>query len=157
LRNGQLGQQNAQGGFVGGVAGDPLQASGAWLGGDGRPNGNLNNGDYRQLRREYQERLREAQDLQRVLGEAGVSTRELTDVINQLRQFDNDRVFSDPKALELLQAAALNKVKDFDFNLRKKAGQDNTQLSLSGSDEVPAGFRQAIEEYYRKLAQRGTK
>jgi hypothetical protein len=95
--------------------------------------------------------------LRRVLGEAGVSTRELNDVINQLRQFDSDKVFADPKALEQLQSAALNKLKEFDFNLRKKAGQDNTQLSLSGSDEVPAGFRQAIEEYYRKLAQRGTK
>ena len=31
----------------------------------------------------------------------------------------------------------------------------NESLSLSGSDEVPAGFRQAIEEYYRALAKKG--
>jgi hypothetical protein len=147
------------GGFNGGVAGNPTQPSGAWLGGDARPNGNGNytNGDARQLRREYQERLREAEDLRRVLGEAGVSTRDLNDVINQLRQFDNDKLFNDPKALEQLHAAALTKLKEFDFNLRKKAGADNGQLSLSGSEEVPAGFRQQIEEYYRKLAQRATK
>ena len=41
-----------------------------------------------------------------------------------------------------------------EFDLRKRLGTDNNQLSLSGSDEVPAGFRTAIEEYYRKLAQR---
>jgi len=145
------------GGFNGGIAGDPQQASGAWLGGDARPNGSGYNGDARQLRREYQETLRGAEELRRLLGDAGVSTRDLNDVIGQLRQFDSDKVFNDPKALEALHAAALNKLKEFDFNLRKKAGADNTQLSLSGSDEVPAGFRQAIEEYYRKLAQRSPK
>jgi len=145
---------NQPGGFNGGVAANPTQASGAWLGGDARPNGTGYNGDARQLRREYQERLREAQDLQRVLAEAGVSTRDLNDVINQLRQFDSDKLFNDPKALEALHAAALNKLKEFDFNLRKKVGADNSQLSLSGSDEVPASYREAIAEYYRKLAQR---
>ena len=120
--------------------------AGAWLGGDARPNGYGYNGDVRQLRREYQETLRGAEDLRRLLGEAGVSTRDLNDVIAQLRQFDSDKLFDDPKALEQLHAAALNKLKEFDFNLRKKAGADNSQLSLSGSDEVPAGFRQAIEE-----------
>jgi hypothetical protein len=140
------------GGFNGGAAANPTQASGAWLGGDAR--GNLTPGDVRQLRREYQERAREAEDLRKVLADAGVSTRDLNDVINQLRQFDNDKLFNDPKALEQLHAAALAKLKDFDFQLRKKVGADNNQLSLSGSDEVPAGFRQDVEEYYKKLAQR---
>jgi hypothetical protein len=148
---------NQPGGFNGGVAGNPTQASGAWLGGDARPNGTGYNGDARQLRREYQERVREAEDLRRVLAEAGVSTRDLNDVINQLRQFDSDKLFNDPKALEQLHAAALAKLKEFDFNLRKKVGADNNQLSLSGSDEVPAGSRQLVEEYFRKLSQRGTK
>ena len=130
------------------------QPSGAWLGGDARPNGNgYTNNDIRQLRREYQEREREAENLQRVLSEAGMSTRDLQDIINQLRAFDNDRLFSDPKALEQLQAAALERLKKFEFDLRKKIGTDNNQLSLSGSDEVPAAFRRAVEEYYQKLAQ----
>ena len=68
-----------------------------------------------------------------------------------------DATETDAARLEQLHAAALTKLKEFDFNLRKKAGSDNSQLSLSGSEEVPAGFRQQIEEYYRKLAQRGTK
>jgi hypothetical protein len=109
------------------------------------------------LRREYQERVRQAEDLRRVLGEAGASTRDLNDVINQLRAFDSDKLFDDPKQLALLQAAALVRLKKFEFDLRKKLGSDNSQLSLSGSDEVPAGFRQQIEEYYKKLSQRGTR
>jgi hypothetical protein len=109
------------------------------------------------LRREYQERQREAEDLRRVLGDAGMSTRDLNEIINQLRAFDSDRLFSDPKALEQLQAAALDRLKKFEFDLRKKVGSDNNELSLSGSEEVPAGFRQDVEEYYRKLAKRGTR
>ena len=92
-----------------------------------------------------------------MLGEAGISSRDLNDIINQLRAFDNERLFSDPKALEQLQAAALDRLKKFEFDLRKKVGSDNSQLSLSGSDEVPAGFRQDVEEYYRKLAKQGAR
>jgi hypothetical protein len=92
-----------------------------------------------------------------VLGNAGASTRDLNDVINQLRAFDSDKLFGDPKALAQLQAAALDHLKRFEFDLRKKLGSDNDQLSLSGSDEVPAAFRQQIEEYYKKLSQRAAR
>ena len=52
------------------------------------------------------------------------------------------------------QLTAAN-LKRFEFDLRKKVGGDSQQLFLSGSDEVPPGFRQAIEEYYRSLAKKG--
>ena len=79
-----------------------------------------------------QERVRQAEDLRRVLGDAGASTRDLNDIINQLREFDSDKLFDDPKALEQLQAAALDRLKKFDFDLRKKLGADNNQLALVG-------------------------
>ena len=67
---------------------------------------------------------------------------------------DNDRVYADAKGLEQLQAAAIDKLKKFEFTLRRKAESGNDSLSLSGSDQVPDGFRQAIEEYYRSLARK---
>ena len=75
-------------------------------------------------------------------------------MLRDLRAFDNDRVFADPKSLEQLQAAAIDKLKKFEFSLRRKAESGNDSLSLSGSDQVPEGFRQAIEEYYRSLAKK---
>ena len=45
-------------------------------------------------------------------------------------------------------------MKKFEFSLRRKAGATNDSLSLSGSDQVPEGFRPAIEEYYRSLAKK---
>jgi len=68
--------------------------------------------------------------------------------------FDNDRLFTDPQGLEKLQAAAIDRLKKFEFALRRKTENGNDSLSLSGSDQVPDGFRQAIEEYYRSLAKK---
>ncbi len=62
--------------------------------------------------------------------------------------------YDDPKALEQLRIAALERMKKAEFNLRRKLDAGNESLALSGSDEVPPGFRQAIEEYYRQLAKR---
>ena len=75
-------------------------------------------------------------------------------VLRDLRNMDTDQAFIEPQNLAALQAAALDKMKKFEFNLRKKAEGADQPLSLSGSDEVPAGFRQAIEEYYRSLAKK---
>jgi hypothetical protein len=77
-------------------------------------------------------------------------------VLRDLRAFDNDRVYADPQGLEQLQAAAIDKLKKVEFSLRRKADAGNDSLSLSGSDQVPEGFRQAIEEYYRSLAKKNT-
>ena len=83
-----------------------------------------------------------------------VNPRDLDEIIRDLQKFDNDRAYVDPRGLELLQAAAIDKLKKFEFMLRRKAEAGNDSLSLSGSDQVPDGFRQAIEEYYRSLAKK---
>ena len=41
-----------------------------------------------------------------------------------------------------------------EFTLRRNTETGNESLSLSGSDQVPEGFRQAIEEYYRSLSKK---
>jgi len=59
-----------------------------------------------------------------------------------------------PGGLEQLQASAIDKLKKFEFTLRRKVDSGNDSLSLSGSDQVPDGFRQAIEDYYRSLSKK---
>ena len=96
------------------------------------------------------------QQLRQQLQGAGVNPQDLDQVMRDLAALDSDRAYADPKGLQQLQAAALENLKKFEFTLRKKAEGANDSLSLSGSDEVPAGFRQAIEEYYRSLAKKPT-
>jgi hypothetical protein len=161
--NGSQGQ-NSQGGQNGGGGarngGSPNNAGGYggdarnWGGYYGGGNGRWNPDDIRQWRREFREWANDAEALRRQLQTAGVQPRDLDEVLRQLRQLDTDQVYADPRGLEQLQAAAIDKLKKFEFMLRRNTEAGNESLSLSGSDQVPEGFRQAIEEYYRSLAKK---
>jgi hypothetical protein len=160
-QNSQGGQQGGGGATDGANAGSPRSA-GAY-GGDARNWGGYGGGwygyrwtpdDIRQFRNQAREWANDAEALRRQLQQSGMNPRDLDDVLRDLRQFDNDRVYADPQGLEKLQAAAIDKLKKFEFSLRRKADTGNDSLSLSGSDQVPEGFRQAIEEYYRSLAKK---
>jgi Domain of unknown function (DUF4175) len=165
-QNGQQGSQNGQdanGANNGGRANDGFTNGspnrGGAYGGDARNWGGYYGGywnpdDIRQWRREYREWANDAEALRRQLQQNGVNPRELEDIIRDLQKLDNDRVYADPRSLEQLQAAALDRLKKFEFSLRRKAGNGNDSLSLSGSDQVPDGFRHAIEEYYRSLSRK---
>ena len=98
--------------------------------------------------------MNDAEALRRQLQASGVNPRELDDIIRDLQRFDTEHVYADPRGLEQLQASAIDKLKKFEFSLRRKTEAGNDSLSLSGSDQVPEGFRQAIEEYYRSLAKK---
>ena len=157
-QDGQAGGATADGnpntgGPRGGAYGGGRNWGGPWYGGYGY----WNPDDIRQFRRDYREWINDAETLRRQLQASGVNTRDLDDIIRDLTRFDNDRLYADPNGLEMLQASAIDKLKRFEFNLRRKAEENNDSLSLSGSDQVPEGFRQAIEEYYRSLAKKQTK
>jgi hypothetical protein len=108
----------------------------------------------RQFTRQFQELDREAQQLRRDLQAAGINAADLDAIMRDLRPGQQQSIYNDPAALAKLQAAALERLKQFEFNLRRKLGAGNESLALSGSDEVPVSFRQAIEEYYRSLNSR---
>ena len=116
-------------------------------------NGRYSPDDVRQFRNELRQWQADAQELRQRLNEAGLDAKELDQVMRDLRALDNEQNFVNAANLIALQASALDKLKRFEFNLRRKSEEKNgDKLSLSGSDEVPAGFRTAIEEYYRSLA-----
>src|SRR5262249_4463923 len=154
-QQGSQGSQGADGQNGGGQAagGSPRNGGGAY--GDGRNWGGAYNGGYRdgyhQTRRNppLRPRLPQVVDrapaLRRELQNAGVPARDLDDIIRDLERFDADRIYADPRGLEQLQASAIDKLKKFEFGLRRKTEAGNDSLSLSGSDQVPDGFRQAIE------------
>jgi hypothetical protein len=160
-QNGQAGANangDPNGGARGGAyGGDGRNWGGGWYGGWYGGYGYWNPDDIRQFRRDYREWINDAEALRRLLQASGVNPRDLDDIIHDLTRFDNDRLYADPKGLEMLQASAIDKLKRFEFNLRRKAEESGDSLSLSGSDQVPEGFRQAIEEYYRSLAKKQPK
>ena len=78
---------------------------------------------------------------------------ELEEVLRGLRQLDDDRVYKDAKELERLQTLVGEGLKRFEFGLRRKVEDAQVdQPTLNTSDEVPRGFRDQVEEYFRSLS-----
>lgn len=111
--------------------------------------------------RDYRDQARywtgEAQRLRDQLRTDGVNPADLDEVLLQMRQLDDDRVYKDAKELERLQTQVAEGLKRFEFGLRRKV-EDTVvdQPSLVATDEVPRGFRDLVDEYYRSLS-RNTK
>jgi hypothetical protein len=174
---GQEGQQGGQaGGEQGGQAGQPggeqqggpggqQAGDGANVGGGGWADGfdSGNRGGYgawwddpnqvRQLRSELRERIAEAEELRRQLIREGFDVSELDQALRELRALDSDRVFEDSGRLSLLQAAVVDRMKQFEFSLFQTVrGDEIRRLFLSGTGDVPPEFRELVERYYRELS-----
>jgi hypothetical protein len=141
------GQQGQQGGGLG--AGNVAGPNGGGL--RNNPSGNQPF-DPRQFARDFRNWQGDADQLRRDLSAAGMNPRDLDDIVNQLRQLGDEHAYQNLEGVDKLQTAALEKLQAFEFSLRKKANPEQETLALSGSDEVPSGFRSQIEEYYRQLA-----
>jgi hypothetical protein len=96
----------------------------------------------------------EAQQLRDQLRRDGMNPGpELDEILRAMRQLDDDRVYKDARELERLQTMVGEGLKRFEFGLRRKIEDTETdQPTLAISDEVPRGFRDQVEEYFRSLA-----
>ena len=86
------------------------------------------------------------------LSRLGVDVSELADVIAGLRALDDQRVYGDADEIARLQAEVIRGLKEFEYTLRRQLDADEERLFLSGSDDVPDGYREMVEDYYEALA-----
>ena len=153
------GQRGGDGRDGGRYAGGGYDRGGAWRGGatwGGWWEGGqvrLTPEDIRQLRGEARQYAQEAQDLRGVLRGENIDPRELDEIVNALRQLQDERVYQDVKELARLQAFVADSLKRFEFGLRRQLDANTGAIVLSGSDEVPESFRKLVEQYYRSLGQ----
>ena len=158
-QQGQGGDGNNQGenGGDDGRAGDRFTGSpfGGATRGDPR---RLSPEEIRQYQAEFGERADQVRELQNQLTEAGRSAEDLQDVLAAMRRFEEDGIYTDPAALADLHEDLLNRLKRLEFGLRRDVeGEADRRATLSGSDEVPDGYRRLVEEYYRALARGGSR
>ena len=134
---------------------DERVAGARQAGEDGGPPG-FRSGTVRQFRREFGERRGEAEGLRDALQREGVATPDLDAAISALRELERRRIYGDLKGLDELQSAVIRGLKEFEYRLRRRLATDEgKELFLTGSDEVPEGYRELVEEYYRSLADEG--
>ena len=64
--------------------------------------------------------------------------------------------YGDLPQIALLQEQIQDNLMRLEFILRREIeGEAPGRAALTGSDEVPEGFRRLVEEYFRNLARRG--
>jgi hypothetical protein len=156
-QQGQQGQQDQsgeeadlQGSQDDGRANNMGSLNGSVFGGwDGR---HLDPEAIRQLRGEVRQLTQEAQELRRRLTGDVVDSKELDEILERLRQLDDERVYQDASELERLQTFVTEGLKRFEYTLRRQSDEKNKEVALSGADQVPDTFRPLVEQYYRSLS-----
>ena len=156
-QQGQQGQQGNRSGAIGGGGPDGwvdydgrYSEAGAPTRGNPRP---LNPEDIRQLQREFGQRGNQVRALREQLREVGRPAQELRAVLDAMEQFQREGIYADPSQVAQLQQEILDQLKRLEFGLRREVeGSAERSTTLSGSDEVPDGYRELVEEYYRALA-----
>ena len=147
-QQGQAGQQGQQGG---GAQGGQRNADGR--GGNRLADGRALPPNPRQLAAEFGLRRAEAERLRALAREQGVSTAELDRAIDDLRRLESSRALADQNASAALQAAALERLKAFEFSLfQQLVEKGGPRSALGARAPVPNEYRAQVEEYYRSLA-----
>jgi len=133
-------------------------------GSQGPPSGGATRGDpvpfteeeIQQYTREFAQRLAQARDLQQALDAAGRQIPELEEAIEAFEALQDPEVYGDLPQIELLQNQIQQNLRRLEFLLRREVeGENAGRAALTGSDEVPAGFRKMVEEYFKNLARGG--
>jgi hypothetical protein len=161
-RESRQGQQGERG-QAGGRPGDPSDAPSDVRGGEptsggatrGSPRA-LTPEEIRQFRSEFGQRGEQVRGLRDQLREAGRDAGDLQAVLDAMERLEREGIYDNPAQVAGLQAAILDLLKQLEFGLRREveAGGER-RATLSGSDEVPEGYRGLVEEYYRALARSG--
>jgi hypothetical protein len=114
--------------------------------------------EVRQYQREFGQRAEQVRELRDDLMRSGQSADDLSEVLAAMRRFEEDGLYADPRALADLHGQILDQLKRVEFGLRREVeGESDRRATLSGSDEVPDGYRNLVEEYYRQLARSGNR
>jgi aspartate/methionine/tyrosine aminotransferase len=113
------------------------------------------NGNARDMANQATQLANDAQQLaQQIQASGGTQSdrQAMDEVAKALRALGDVKAYRDPEGLAQLSQAAADKLKQAEFNLRKKADTTSNQLFLSGSDQVPANFQALVEAYSRALS-----
>jgi hypothetical protein len=140
--------QQAQSGRGSPAEGDNQQPSG-FAGGSGSTGINP-----RQAGREWQERLREATRLQERLRDEPGFGPTTSQLLRRMRQLDINRLMNDPDEIARLKEAVIDGFLQLELEINRTLQGQETGLRPVDQDEIPAEFREQVEEYYRRLSSR---
>ena len=109
--------------------------------------------DSRQLPRELQQRLGDAQELRRLFDRNSTQGQNLDQVIESLRRMEIARDYSDPEeAARLKQSIDLLRQVELDLGRDLARLLQKDKYFYSDDNEAPSSYKRLVEEYYKSLA-----
>jgi hypothetical protein len=105
------------------------------------------------MERAYRESLREMMQLRQDVQGSPDLSKEVGELMRDMQRFDPTKFNGNPELLERMRSEILPGLVNLELALRqsdqaKTAGQVRT----SGSEKVPAGYGEAVAEYFRRLS-----
>jgi hypothetical protein len=150
----------SEGGRAGEPGAEPTEARGT----PGPPRGGATRGDprrlsdeeVRQYAREFGQRNEQLRAVRDQLRRAGRPVEELQAVLDAMNRLEREGIWDNPAQVAGLNEEVLEMLKRLEFDLRREVeGEAERRATLTGSDEVPPGYRELVEEYYKALAREG--
>jgi hypothetical protein len=95
----------------------------------------------------------DAEALRQDLARQKLDVPDLGEIIRRMEEFDKKQIYLNPLGLEQLEEEVLTELKQFEYWLRRELeGLTEGELYVTGSDQVPVGYRNLVEEYFRTLS-----
>ncbi|MEI9981149.1 MAG: hypothetical protein WDN23_19505 [Edaphobacter sp.] len=102
--------------------------------------------------RTIQQGLRELNQLRQLAKNDPAALREIQDLVKEMQQLDPSRFPGNPAMVEQLHTQVLNDVDKLELQIRRNADDPQAgQVRTSKAPTVPAGYQDAVAEYYRRL------
>ncbi len=105
------------------------------------------------VRREWQERMKEASSLRGLLNQERTLRRDVDSLVRKMKKLDLERLFSDQDEIDKLKAKIISGFHQLELEINRALEDESGRLQTSfDEDEVPPSFRDQVEEYYRRLS-----
>jgi hypothetical protein len=124
--------------------------------GDARPDGGVGG---RQFRNQAGQLAGDAREFRNQLQASGGSRQDLQvvdEVIRALGTLANQLESGEYEGLNDLTAAALDKLKKLEFDIRQRTDKSSNQLYVAGADEAPSQYRAMVNDYFSSLSRGST-
>jgi hypothetical protein len=146
-RSGNPNTPGGEGGFtesVGPFSGGPNRGI--------RPDAPVNPMSESEWRQFWNDRQRDAQEIQRAITGDRELALQIQELLNRMRQLDNQRSLQDPEETAKLQASIVQGFRALELKMSLRLQGRKENLQVFNQDEVPLEYRKAVEEYYKSLA-----
>ena len=118
------------------------------------PPGKWSPDQVRQFEREYQLRLKEAQEIgKNLMGQPDLAT-QLKNIVERMKQMSSMKFLVDDAELERLRSHVIEGFRQLELDLSKNLEHLNTKenLHLAKDEEIPEAYRKQVEDYYKALS-----